>query len=102
MGDSFERPAPGQIEEMKALVAEAMEEGAFGLSTMLASGPGYLATTDDLVALCREVHKYGGIYSSHIRNEGTSVLEAVTEAIAIGDRAQVAGEIIYINVSAQA
>jgi len=49
MGDSYDRPTPAQIAEMRALVAEAMDDGAFGLSTMLASGPGFLATTDDLV-----------------------------------------------------
>src|SRR6185295_5472187 len=57
MGDSYDRPTPAQIAEMRALVAEAMEEGAYGLSTMLASGPGFLATTDDLVALCSEVKR---------------------------------------------
>src|SRR5262245_4950810 len=101
MGDSHERPTPAQIGEMKALVAEAMKDGAFGLSSMLASGPGYLATTDDLVELCREVKKHGGIFSSHIRNEGTSVLDAVQEAIAIGERAGVPVDIIHIKIADQ-
>ncbi|HZE98447.1 MAG TPA: D-aminoacylase [Planctomycetota bacterium] len=99
MGDSYERPTPAQIAAMRALVAEAMEDGACGLSTMLASGPGYLATTDDLVELCREVKKYGGIYSSHIRNEGTGVFEAVKEAIAIGERAGVPVDIIHLKIA---
>jgi N-acyl-D-amino-acid deacylase len=101
MGDSHERPSPAQIGEMKALVAEAMKDGAFGLSSMLASGPGFLATTDDLVELCREVKKHGGIFSSHIRNEGTSVLDAVKEAIAIGERAGVPVDIIHIKIADQ-
>lgn len=101
MGDSFDRPRPEQLAEMKALVAEAMEEGAFGLSTMLASGPGYLASTDDLIELCRVVRKYGGIYSSHIRNEGTGVFEAVKEAIAIGERAGVPVDIIHLKIADQ-
>jgi N-acyl-D-aspartate/D-glutamate deacylase len=101
MGDSFERPTREQRAQMKELVAEAMKDGAFGLSCMLASGPGYLATTDDLVELCGEVKRHGGIYSSHIRNEGTSVLESVKEAIAIGERAGVPVDIIHIKIADQ-
>src|SRR6185295_5967696 len=101
MGDSYDRPTPAQIGEMRALVAEAMEDGACGLSTMLASGPGFLATTDDLVALCSEVKRYGGIYSSHIRNEGTSVFDAIKEAISIGERAGVGVDIIHMKIADQ-
>jgi N-acyl-D-amino-acid deacylase len=101
MGDSFDRPTPEQILQMRALVAEAMEDGACGLSTMLASPPGLLATTDDLVELCHEVHLYGGIYSSHIRNEGTGVFEAVREAIEIGERAVVPVDIIHLKIADQ-
>jgi N-acyl-D-aspartate/D-glutamate deacylase len=101
MGDSFDRPTAAQIGKMKALVAEAMKDGACGLSTMLAAGPGYLATTDDLVELCSQVKRYGGIYSSHTRNEGAYVLDAVKEAIAIGERAGVPVDIIHIKIADQ-
>ncbi len=101
MGDSFERPTSAQIEAMQELVAEAMEDGAWGLSSMLASPTGLLATTDDMVALARVVHQYGGIYSSHIRNEGTEVLAAVKEAIEIGRRANVGVDIIHIKIAEQ-
>ena len=101
MGDSFDRPTKEQLAEMRTLVAEAMKDGASGLSSMLASGPGYLATTDDLVELCREVKSHGGIFTSHIRNEGTSVLDAVKEAIAIGERAGVPVDIIHIKIADQ-
>jgi len=101
MGDSFDRPTKQQLGEMKELVAEAMKDGAFGLSCMLASGPGYLATTDDLVELCSEVKRHGGTYSSHIRNEGVQVLDAVKEAIAIGERARVPVDIIHIKIADQ-
>ncbi len=101
MGESFERPTPAQIAAMQALVAQAMEDGAFGMSSMIAAPPGLLATTDDLVELCRAVHLYGGIYSSHIRNEGTGVLEAVREAIAIGERAVVPVDIIHLKIADQ-
>jgi N-acyl-D-aspartate/D-glutamate deacylase len=101
MGDSFERPSPAQLDEMKALVDEAMGEGAFGLSTMVAAPPGLLATTDDLVELCRVVARRRGIYSSHIRHEGTAVFDAVKEAIAIGERAGVPVDIIHLKIADQ-
>ncbi|HEV3122673.1 MAG TPA: D-aminoacylase, partial [Isosphaeraceae bacterium] len=101
MGKSFERPSASQLDEMKALVAEALDDGAFGLSSMLASPPGLLSTTDDIVALCQPVHERGGIYSSHIRNEGTGVLDAVKEAIAVGERAGVPVDIIHIKIADQ-
>ena len=101
MGDSYERPTPRQLAMMRVLVAEAMEDGACGLSTMLATGPGFVAKTDELVELCHEVHLYGGIYSSHIRNEGTGVFDAVREAIAIGERAVVPVDIIHIKIADQ-
>lgn len=101
MGESFERPTPAQMDEMKKLVAAAMEDGAFGLSSMLASGPGFLATTDDLVELCREVKGHGGIFSSHIRNEGTGVFDAIREVIAVGERAGVPVDIIHLKIADQ-
>lgn len=101
MGTSHERPTAEQLAAMKKLVRQAMQDGAMGLSTMLAMPPGALATTDDLVALCEPVHDAGGIYSSHIRNEGTGVFEAVKEAIAIGERAGVRVDIIHVKIADQ-
>ncbi len=101
MGDSFERPSVAQIEEMKKLVDEAMEDGALGLSSMLASPPGLLAKREELIELCRPVAKHGGIYSSHIRHEGTGVLDAVREAIEIGEKAGVPVDIIHIKIADQ-
>jgi N-acyl-D-amino-acid deacylase len=77
MGTSFARPTPAQFDRMKEIVDAAMKDGAFGLSSMLMMPPGSLATTDDLVELCKVVARHGGIYSSHIRNEGTGVFDAV-------------------------
>jgi N-acyl-D-aspartate/D-glutamate deacylase len=101
MGRSFERPSAAQCDRMKALVEEAMKDGAFGLSSMLAMPPGSLATTEDIVALCQVVARRGGIYSSHIRNEGSGVLEAVREAITIGERAGVPVDIIHLKIADQ-
>src|SRR5499427_5167402 len=81
------------------MVDGAMRDGAFGLSTMLAMPPGSLATTDDLVELCRVVPKHGGLYSTHNRNEGTGVFEAVREAIAVGERAGVPVDVIHLKIA---
>jgi N-acyl-D-aspartate/D-glutamate deacylase len=99
MGNSFDRPTRAQLEQMKALVEEAMKQGAAGLSSMLAMPPGSLATTDDIVELCKVVARYGGIYATHIRNEGTGVFDAVKEAIDIGRRSGVTVEIIHIKIA---
>jgi N-acyl-D-aspartate/D-glutamate deacylase len=99
MGKSHARPTPKQLEEMKALLDEAMKDGAFGLSSMLAMPPGSIATTDDLVELCAVVKKHGGLFSSHIRNEGTGVFDAVKEAIAVGERAGVPVDVIHIKIA---
>ncbi len=99
MGDSFDRPTPGQVEEMKAILDAAMRDGAFGLSTMMAGPQAMVATTDDLVALCSVVRRHGGLYSSHIRNEGEGVLGAVREAIAVGERGGVPVDIIHLKIA---
>ena len=101
MGKSHDRPTAAQFDEMKALLDEAMRDGACGLSTMLAMPPGSLATTDDLVELSKVVAKHGGIYSTHNRNEGTEVLAAIKEAIAIGERAGVPVDIIHVKIADQ-
>jgi N-acyl-D-amino-acid deacylase len=101
MGASHERPSAEQREQMKTLIDEAMTDGAFGMSSLLAMPPGSLATTDDLVELCRVVGKHGGLFSTHNRNEGTGVLEAIAEAIAVGERAGVPVDVIHIKIADQ-
>jgi N-acyl-D-aspartate/D-glutamate deacylase len=101
MGRSFDRPTPEQLAAMQQLLDESLRDGAFGLSTMLAMPPGSLATTEDLVELCQVVARHGGIYSTHNRNEGTQVLEAVREAITIGERAGVPVDVIHLKIADQ-
>lgn len=101
MGDSFERPTPEQLKQMEQLVDEAMQQGALGLSSQLMMPPGSLATTDDVVQLCRVAARHGGIYSTHIRNEGLGVFDAVKEAIAIAERAQLPVDIIHLKIADQ-
>ena len=101
MGASYERPTAAQKEEMKTLLDEAMKDGAFGLSSMLAMPPGSLATTDDIVDLCAVVRKHHGLFSTHNRNEGTGVMEAIKEAIAVGERAGIPVDIIHLKIADQ-
>lgn len=101
MGYAFERPTPGQLEEMKSLVAQAMQDGAFGLSTQVMTPPGSLASTADLIEMGRVVAEYGGIYSSHIRNEGTGVFDSVAEAIEIGEKAGLPVDVIHLKIADQ-
>ena len=80
-----ESPAtPAELEEMKKLIAQAMEDGAMGLSTALLQPPSSLATTDNLIELAKVAKQYGGIYASHIRDEGERVFRSVDEAIQVG------------------
>lgn len=101
MGDSFERPTSAQQHAMQDLVAASMHEGALGVSSMLAMPPGSLMTIDDVVGMCRVAAVRGGIYSTHIRNEGTGVFEAVQEAIEIGRRAGIPVDIIHLKIADQ-
>ncbi|MGD8536867.1 MAG: amidohydrolase family protein, partial [Candidatus Aminicenantes bacterium] len=74
------------LEEMKALVQEAMEQGAYGLSTGLEYLPGRYGNTDEVIELVKVIAPYGGIYHTHMRNEGEELLEAVEEAIEISEK----------------
>jgi N-acyl-D-amino-acid deacylase len=87
MGDDDREPTAEEMEQMKALVAEAMEQGAFGLSSGLEYTPGGFAGTDEIIALCRIAARYGGFYATHTRNEDKAALEAVGEAIHIAQTA---------------
>jgi N-acyl-D-amino-acid deacylase len=80
-------PTEAELAAMAELVDEGMRAGAIGMSTGLVYVPGTYAQTPEIVALAKVVAKYGGIYTSHIRNEGLGLLEAVGEAISIGEQA---------------
>jgi N-acyl-D-aspartate/D-glutamate deacylase len=84
---------------MKGLLAAAMQDGALGLSTQVMTPPGSLATTEDLVALAKVAGEYGGIYSSHIRNEGLGVFDAIEEALTVGREAGLPVDIIHLKIA---
>jgi len=99
LGDNDVQPSPEQLEQMKALVREAMKDGAVGVSTALEYAPAPYAKTDELIALATEASNFGGIYATHMRNEGSSVLEAIDEALRIGRAAHIPVEIWHIKVA---
>jgi dihydroorotase/N-acyl-D-amino-acid deacylase len=82
-------PSSAELEQMRRMVAQAMSEGAFGLSTGLIYLPGTFANTDEVVALATVAADSGGIYTSHLREEGLGLIQAVAEAIEIGRRADI-------------
>jgi dihydroorotase/N-acyl-D-amino-acid deacylase len=99
LGDDDKQPTPEQLEQMKALVRDAMKDGAVGVSTALEYAPAPYAKTEELIALAAEAGKLGGIYSTHMRNESDSVLEAIDEALRIGREAHIPVEIWHLKVA---
>ena len=99
LGDDNKQPTPDQLEQMKTLVREAMKDGTVGVSTALEYAPAPYAKTEELIALAAEAGKFGGIYSTHMRNESDSVLEAIDEALRIGREAHVPVEIWHLKVA---
>jgi len=95
MGVENRDPTPKELDEMRRLVRESMEAGAFGMSTGLVYPPGRYAKTSEIIELCKVVAKYGGIYASHIRGERETLLDAVEEAIEMGERGGVPVEISH-------
>ncbi len=87
MGSDDRDPTRDELDRMRALVAEAMEEGAFGLSTGLFYVPGSFTSTEEVIALSEVAAEYGGIYISHMRDEALRLLDSVRETIRIGEEA---------------
>jgi N-acyl-D-amino-acid deacylase len=92
------QPTPEQQAEMERVLKEAMEQGARGLSTGLYYPPGYYAKTKEVIGLARAAARNGGIYASHIRSESDLVLEAVAEAIEIGQQAGIGVEVAHLKL----
>ena len=99
LGDDDRAPSAEELEKMKSLVAEAMQDGAFGISTALIYPPGHYAKTEELIELAKVAAKYGGIYGSHMRSEGQSEPQAIEEALRIGREAGLPVEIFHLKVS---
>ncbi len=98
-GDVRRVPTDEELAQMKSLAETAMLEGAWGMSTGLIYTPGTYADTDELVEIASVVSRHDGIYASHIRNEGTGLIDAVREAIEIGRRAELPVHVSHIKAS---
>ena len=99
IGDDDRPPTPAELDQMKALVEQAMKDGAFGISTALIYPPGHYAKTEELIELAKVSARYGGLYATHMRSEGASEMAAVDEAIRIGREAGLPVEIFHLKVS---
>lgn len=99
IGREDRRATAAELEQMKGLVARAMEDGALGLSSSLQYVPDRFANTDELVELARVARRYGGIYITHQRSEGLQLFESLDEVFAIAERANIAAEIYHLKTA---
>jgi dihydroorotase/N-acyl-D-amino-acid deacylase len=99
IGDDNRAPTAAELERMKGLVREAMQDGAVGVSTSLQYAPAPYAKTEELIALAAEAAKFGGTYASHIRDEGDFIAEALDEAFRIGREAAIPVEIWHLKAA---
>ena len=97
LGYEDRAPTPAELERMEGLVAGAMRDGALGVGSSLIYAPAFYSTTEELIALNRVAAKYGGRYISHIRGEGSQLLEAVDELITIAREAGIGAEIYHLK-----
>lgn len=102
LGDARRAPSAAELAQMQALVDTAMMQGALGLSTSLVYAPAVYATTAEIIALARVAGRHGGVYASHIRNEGPRVRQALAEAFAIGQGAGTPVEVWHLKVTGRA
>lgn len=104
LGAGFEdRPlAPAELDRLRAIVAEEMQEGALGIGTALIYPPGRFARTEELVALCSVVGEHDGLYISHMRSEGDRLLECLDELVDIARSSPVRAEVYHLKAAGQA
>jgi N-acyl-D-amino-acid deacylase len=100
-GSANREPTPEELDKMRALVEQAMRDGAVGLSTGLIYVPGVYAKTGEVLELARVAARHGGLYATHMRDEGLRVSDAIRESIEIGERAGMPVEISHFKVSAR-
>lgn len=102
VGKQNRRATPEELARMEALVDSMMQQGALGLSTSLVYAPAIYAPTEELVALAKRARRHGGIYATHIRNEGAGIDAALTEAFRIGREAEIPVEIWHLKTAGRA
>jgi N-acyl-D-amino-acid deacylase len=99
LGYEDRAPTPDELEQMRGLVRQAMQDGAMGVSSALIYTPAFYADTDELIALAQVAGEYGGMYISHMRNEANYILEALDELITVAREAGVPAEIYHLKAS---
>ncbi len=99
IGFADRAPTADEMARMKKLVAQAMKDGAMGMSTSLIYPPAHYARTEELIELAKVASQYGGVYATHRRSEGRGQIEATEEAIRIGREANIPVEIFHLKVS---
>lgn len=99
IGHDDREPTPEELEQMRGLVREAMEDGALGVASSLMYPPGLFAKTDELVSLSEVAAEYDGMYISHMRDEGANMIEAVEELLTIAREANIRAEIYHLKSS---
>ena len=99
LGEENRAPTPEELSRMRALVREAMRQGAVGVSTALQYAPAPYASTEELIALAREAAKFGGIYATHMRSEGDAIDESLDEVFRIGREARIPVEIWHLKAA---
>lgn len=102
IGNAQKAATPADLDRMKALVAEAMQQGALGVSTSLQYVPGRFASTDELVELAKVARQYGGIYISHQRSESGAIMASLDEVFTIAERANIPAEVWHLKTAYKA
>ncbi|MEW6158149.1 MAG: D-aminoacylase [Verrucomicrobiota bacterium] len=95
-------PTAGELTKMRALVRQAMEEGALGVASSLIYTPAFYASTDELIELAKVAAEYDGLYISHLRSEGNQFLEAIDEFLTIAREAEIRAEIYHLKAAGEA
>jgi N-acyl-D-amino-acid deacylase len=99
LGHADRAPTPEELERMRQLVRQAMEEGAMGVASALIYAPGFYARTDELIELAKVAAEYDGVYISHLRSEGNQFLEALEEFLTIARSARVRAQVYHLKAA---
>ncbi len=101
IGNMNRKPSNEEIKKMRLLVAQAMEEGAMGVGSSLIYAPATFASTEELIELCEEASRYGGMYITHMRSESDNILPALNETFRIAQEANIPAEIYHLKINQQ-
>ena len=101
VGEDARDPTPAELDKMRSIVETAMKAGALGITTALIYPPASYSKTDELIEMAKVAGRYGGFYSSHVRGEGKELIQAIDEAITIGEKGGLPVEIFHLKAAYQ-